>query len=153
MNFKKRNKFKKLAKFQIEEGKPHCFLYRIRKINPEINLNYKLELYQKKQRYSSTRNEELEKKLQNENKLKATPKYNNNFNNNTNNVPNQNSGSNRKRSKNINNGNENKDTNNGQFNMKSYARRLSKMNISSTNWNINQLGDMLTYPDVMEIEA
>ena len=34
-----------------------------------------------------------------------------------------------------------------------YARRLSKMNISSTNWNINQLGDMLTYPDVMEIEA
>ena len=59
MNFKKRNKFKKLVKFQIEEGKPHCFLYRIRKINPEINLNYKLELYQKKQRYSSTKNEEM----------------------------------------------------------------------------------------------
>ena len=104
-------------------------------------------------KYKRKKTEELEKKLQNENKLKATPKYNNNFNNNTSNVPNQNSGSSRKRSKNINNGNENKDTNNGQFNMKSYARRLSKMNISSTNWNINQLGDMLTYPDVMEIEA
>ena len=104
-------------------------------------------------KYKRKKTEELEKKLQNENKLKATPKYNNNFNNNTNNVPNQNSGSGRKRSKNINNGNENKDTNKGQFNMKSYARRLSKMNISSTNWNINQLGDMLTYPDVMEIEA
>ena len=46
----------------------------------------------------------------------------------------------------------NKD-NNKHFNMKSYARRLSKIHLSSTNWNINQLGDILTYPDVMEIEA
>ena len=38
---------------------PHCFLYRIRKINPEINLNYQLELYQKKQRYSNTKDEEM----------------------------------------------------------------------------------------------
>ena len=35
---------------------------------------------------------------------------------------------------------------------KKYARRLSKMNISSTNWNINQLGDINTYPDAMEVE-
>ena len=36
--------------------------------------------------------------------------------------------------------------------IKKYARKLSKMNISSTNWNINQLGDINTYPDAMEVE-
>ena len=36
---------KKYPKFKIESGKPHCLLYRIRKINPEIKLNYQLELY------------------------------------------------------------------------------------------------------------
>lgn len=56
---KKDNKIKKITKFRIESGKPHCFLYRIRKINPEINLDYKLELYTKKQRYSSTKDDEL----------------------------------------------------------------------------------------------
>ena len=50
---------KKYPKFKIESGKPHCFLYRIRKINPEIKLNYQLELYQKKQRYSTSKDEEL----------------------------------------------------------------------------------------------
>ena len=35
---------------------------------------------------------------------------------------------------------------------KKFARRLSKMNITSTNWNINQLGDINTYPDAMEVE-
>ena len=35
---------------------------------------------------------------------------------------------------------------------KSYARRLSKMNITSSNWNINQLGDINTYPEVIEVE-
>ena len=35
---------------------------------------------------------------------------------------------------------------------KKYARKLSKMHITSTNWNINQLGDINTYPDAMEIE-
>ena len=40
---------------------------------------------------------------------------------------------------------------NPQFN-KSYARRLSKMNITSSNWNINQLGDINTYPEVIEVE-
>ena len=35
---------------------------------------------------------------------------------------------------------------------KSYARRLSKMNITSINWNINQLGDINTYPEVMDVE-
>ena len=39
-----------------------------------------------------------------------------------------------------------------QFN-KSYARRLSKMNITSSNWNINQLGDINTYPEVIEVEG
>ena len=52
-------KIKKITKFQIDQGLPHCFLYRIRKINPEINLNYQLELYQKKQRYSNTKDEEM----------------------------------------------------------------------------------------------
>ena len=50
---------KKFTKFRIESDKPHCLLYRIRKINPEINLNYQLELYQKKQRYSVTRKDEM----------------------------------------------------------------------------------------------
>ena len=50
---------KKYPKFKIESEKPHCFLYRIRKINPEIKLNYQLELYQKKQRYSTSKDEEL----------------------------------------------------------------------------------------------
>jgi hypothetical protein len=35
---------------------------------------------------------------------------------------------------------------------RNYVRRLSKMKISSTNWNINQLGDNRTYPDVIEVE-
>ena len=38
-----------------------------------------------------------------------------------------------------------------QFNRK-FVRRLSKMKISSTNWNINQLGDVRTYPDAIEVE-
>ncbi len=38
-NTKKLKKIKKITKFKIESGKPHCLLYRIRKINPEINLN------------------------------------------------------------------------------------------------------------------
>ena len=35
---------------------------------------------------------------------------------------------------------------------RSYARRLSKINITSSNWNINQLGDINTYPEVIEVE-
>ena len=35
---------------------------------------------------------------------------------------------------------------------KSYARKLSKMNITSTNWNINQLGEIFTYPEIIFIE-
>ena len=46
----------------------------------------------------------------------------------------------------------NNDGNNYKFD-KQYARKLSKMNITSTTWNINQLGDIYTYPDAMEIEA
>ena len=56
---KKIKKIRKIPKFQIESGKPHCLLYRIRKINPEINLNYQIELYQKKQRYSVTKKDEM----------------------------------------------------------------------------------------------
>ncbi len=33
-----------------------------------------------------------------------------------------------------------------------WVRRLSKMKISSTHWNINQLGDIRTYPDAIEVE-
>ena len=43
------------------------------------------------------------------------------------------------------------DGENPQIN-RSYARRLSKMNITSSNWNINQLGDINTYPEVIEVE-
>ena len=99
-------------------------------------------------KYKRKKTEEIEKKSKNEDKLRTTPKYNNNINNNINNTGKPSDGYNKKRSKNINNENKN----NGTFNMKSYARRLSKMNISSTNWNINQLGDIFTYPDVMEVE-
>ena len=36
---------------------------------------------------------------------------------------------------------------------KKFVRRLSKMNITNTHWNINQLGDINTYPDAMEVEG
>ena len=85
-------------------------------------------------KYKRKKTEEIEKKKQNDEKLRATQKYNN-YNNKK--------GKDQK---------ENKDKNTGQFNMKNYARRLSKMNITTTNWNINQLGDIRTYPDIMEIE-
>ena len=85
-------------------------------------------------KYKRKKTEEIEKKKQNDEKLRATPKYNN-YNNKK--------GKDQK---------ENKDKNTSQFNMKNYARRLSKMNITTTNWNINQIGDIRTYPDVMEIE-
>ena len=102
-------------------------------------------------KYKKKKTEEMEKKIQNnENKLRATPKYNYNINNNNNNQSGKkNDGYNKRNSKKMNVEKES----NGPFNMKNYARRLSKMNISSTNWNINQLGDMFTYPDAMEIEA
>ena len=106
-------------------------------------------------KYKKKKTEELEKKLQNtknEDKLKSIPK-NTNFSNNMNSGK-QNESYYKRRNNNNNNiynEKENKD-NNKHFNIKSYARRLSKMNLSSTNWNINQLGDLLTYPDVMEIE-
>ena len=99
-------------------------------------------------KYKRKKTEEMEKLQNNENKLRSTPKYNNNINNN-NQSGRKNDGYNKRNSKKMNIEKEN----NGQFNMKNYARRLSKMNISSTNWNINQLGDMFTYPDAMEIEA
>jgi len=53
--------------------------------------------------------------------------------------------------KNRKNININIDGTNTQFDRK-FVRRLSKMKISSTNWNINQLGDMKTYPDVLDVE-
>ena len=91
--------------------------------------------------------------MQNEDKLRSTPNINNNNNNINNSEKMNNDGYYKRNSKKMNRAKENNNSNNGQFNMKNYARRLSKMNISSTNWNINQLGDMLTYPDVMEIES
>ena len=104
-------------------------------------------------KYKKKKTEELEKKLQNEDKLRSTPNINNNNNNINNSEKMNNDGYYKRNSKKMNRAKENNNSNNGQFNMKNYARRLSKMNISSTNWNINQLGDMLTYPDVMEIES
>ena len=70
-------------------------------------------------------------------------KYNNKENNNINKKPSR-------KSKEFKSKNNIDDTNPSSY--KKYARKLSKMNISSTNWNINQLGDINTYPDAMEVE-
>ena len=40
----------------------------------------------------------------------------------------------------------------GGFNKKNFVRRLSKMNITETNWNINQIGDINTYPETIVVE-
>ena len=111
---------------------------------------------------------ELEKK-QEEEKLKAKARP---INNNTVYESKYNNSNNRKNTRNENNNNDtikkkpsrknnefkskksggiHNDGANPQFN-KSYARRLSKMNITSSNWNINQLGDINTYPEVIEVE-
>ena len=52
----------------------------------------------------------------------------------------------------FNNKKDSKNETNPQFDKK-FVRRLSKIKITSTNWNINQLGDMNIYPDAMEVEG
>ena len=46
----------------------------------------------------------------------------------------------------------NRKNNDGSNIDKKFARRLSKIHLTSTNWNINQLGDMNIYPDAIEVE-
>ena len=43
--------------------------------------------------------------------------------------------------------------NKGGYDKKNFVRRISKLNITETNWNINQLGDISTYPEAMDVEA
>ena len=43
--------------------------------------------------------------------------------------------------------------NKGGFDKKTFVKKISKMNITETNWNINQLGDINTYPEALEVEA
>lgn len=45
-----------------------------------------------------------------------------------------------------------RDKEEGGFNKKNFVRRLSKMNITETNWNINQIGDINTYPETIVVE-
>ena len=98
------------------------------------------------------------KKEEEVNKLKGSRPTKNNvyeskYSKNNKNTQNENININRKSSKRGNDFKNEKsgDESNNYFDKK-YARRLSKMNISSTNWNINQLGDINTYPDAMEVE-
>ena len=103
--------------------------------------------------------EEIKKEeKEKENKLRGAKPTNNNiyeskYSNSNKNNKNENNNINRKSSKRGSDLKNKKsgDESNNHFDKK-YARRLSKMNISSTNWNINQLGDINTYPDAMEVE-
>ena len=92
---------------------------------------------------------EAEKK-RNEEKERYKNKPNNNNNNNDN--KSNNLGSKKSSEfKSKKSGLKNKDESSATINM-SYARKLSKMNITSTNWNINQLGEINTYPEIIFIE-
>ena len=104
-------------------------------------------------KYKKRKSEQIMENLKKEEKLKNS-RVNNNKNNNvyeskynkhsnSGKKENDNNSYNKKPSNNI--------ENNPQFDKK-YARRLSKIKITSTNWNINQLGDKNIYPDAMEVE-
>ena len=121
-----RNKYKK-RKSQIElEKKQEEERLKARPIN---NNN---TVYESKYSNSNNRRNERNENNNNDNIKKKPSRKNNEFKS--------------KKSGGIHN-----DGANPQFN-KSYARRLSKMNITSSNWNINQLGDINTYPEVIEVE-
>ena len=47
----------------------------------------------------------------------------------------------------------NEQNENKEFNKKNFVKEVSKMNFTETNWNINQLGDVRTYPESLLIEA
>ena len=91
-------------------------------------------------KYKKRKSEQIMEDMKKEEKLRnSKPNNNNNIN---------------RKSSNKGNGfrsRKNTDENNNQFDKK-FARRLSKMKITSENWNINQLGDISTYPDAMQIE-
>ena len=132
--------------------------------NKEEPITFKNSIRNKyKQRKSQV---DSEKKEEEEDRFKATPKPFNNNNvyeskysktSNTSNKKNEKNNIRKKPSKKINefktkkSKNIDNDESHPHIN-KSYARRLSKMNITSTNWNINQLGDINTYPEVIDVE-
>ena len=107
-------------------------------------------------KYKKRKSEQLEK-LKNEEKLKNKKSKNNNV---YESKYSKNSNSGKKEGKNnqkhgntgFNNKKDSKNETNPQFDKK-FVRRLSKIKITSTNWNINQLGDMNIYPDAMEVEG
>ena len=91
---------------------------------------------------------EAEKKRDEEKKInKAKPNNNNNNKNEnkSNNLGNKKSSEFKSKKSGL------KNNDNSNINI-SYARKLSKMNITSTNWNINQLGEVFTYPEIIFIE-
>ena len=98
-------------------------------------------------KYKKRKSEQIMENMKKEEKLRnSKPNNNNNDNYSQNNINRKSSKKNNEfRSRKMN------EDNNNQFDKK-FARRLSKMNITSTNWNINQLGDINTYPDAMQVE-
>ena len=106
-------------------------------------------------KYKKRKSEQIMDNLKNEDKLRnARPNNKNNiyeskFSKKSSNSKKENNDNNKKHYE-FKNKNSNDDED-PRFNKK-YARRLSKLKISSTNWNINQLGDINTYPDALEIE-
>ena len=97
-------------------------------------------------KYKKKKSEQIMENIKKEEKLRNSKLNNPKENNQKNNI-------NRKPSKKGNDFKKRKSNENSNFQFdKKFSRRLSKMNITSTNWNINQLGDINTYPDAMEIE-
>jgi len=104
-------------------------------------------------KYKNKKNQmETEKKKDEEkNIFKSKPNNSKNNNNNDENKSNNLGSKKSSEFKSKKSGLKNKDGANSNINM-SYARKLSKMNITSTNWNINQLGEIFTYPEIIFIE-
>ena len=102
-------------------------------------------------KYKKKKSEQIMENLKNEEKLKNS-RANNIKKNNVYESKHSNSGKKENDNNNYNKKPSNKIENNPQFDKK-YARRLSKIKITSTNWNINQLGDKNIYPDAMEVEG
>ena len=104
-------------------------------------------------KYKNKKNQmETEKKKDEEkNIFKSKPNNSKNNNNNDENKSNNLGSKKSSEFKSKKSGLKNKDGTNSNINM-SYARKLSKMNITSTNWNINQLGEIFTYPEIIFIE-
>ena len=158
----KSEKSKKDSDYEAELKKiPENNTHTNKDIFDESQITFKNSIRNK---YKKRKSEQIMENLKNEEKAK-NPNTRGNYNTN-NNVyesrysKNSNSNSNTNSGKKDNDSNNNynytkkpsnKIENNAQFD-KRYARRLSKIKITSTNWNINQLGDKNIYPDAIEVE-